>query len=70
MLSRAPAQKPKRIFRHASPIARRHATFAAGAHILSETPNAKEDAAMNVQMPNIGDVDDLIFQDHWLVSDR
>nr|WP_325298097.1 hypothetical protein [uncultured Dysosmobacter sp.] len=51
-------------------FARRRAIFAARAHILSETPNAKEDTAVKAQMPNIGDVDDLIFQDCWLVSDR
>lgn len=70
MLSRAPLQKLKRIFRQNSPVALRCAIFPADAHILSETPNAKEDATVNVQAPHIGDVDDLIFQDHWLVSDR
>lgn len=32
--------------------------------------NAKEETDMRPQINSIGDVDDLIFQDCWLASDR
>ena len=39
------------------------------AHILIKDRFAKEEIPMNT--PYVGsDVDDLIFQDNWLVSDR
>lgn len=40
------------------------------AHILMGAQNAKEEVNMEVQANRVGDVDDLIFQDHWITSDR
>ena len=33
-------------------------------------PIAKEEPKVRPQMLHIGDVDDLIYQDEWLISDR
>jgi len=38
-------------------------------HILAGSPDAKEEFNM-LYHSLIGDVDDLIFQDGWLISDR
>lgn len=38
-------------------------------HILKGNLNAKEDISLRPH-GNTGDVDDLIFEDSWLISDR
>lgn len=44
--------------------------FSRCAAYTERNPDAKEDTAMKIQTANIGDVDDLIFQDCWFSSDR
>ncbi len=40
------------------------------AYTVRKTLNAKEDIKMRPQTNHTGDVDDLIFQDSWITSDR
>jgi hypothetical protein len=40
------------------------------AHILKKSLHAKEADTMITNALNVGDIDDLIFQDSWVISDR
>jgi hypothetical protein len=39
-------------------------------HILKKSLIAKEADIMITHTMNVGDIDDLIFQDSWVISDR